>query len=161
MLGGKSWRPGRKTSASCRCRVSPENDPFRLWPRFREAFFTNETLRPLARFLCTSNTAEGYVQGLRQLRTYHARLPRRRVRRLSPPRLARSTPPGSSISLVRPGELGLSKPRGRWLERRHALAAPAAPLQGGSCAPALRRRCFHWAGRLPFSVGELSKWVCD
>ncbi|CAK9093847.1 unnamed protein product [Durusdinium trenchii] len=36
-----------------------------------EAFFTTETLRPLARFLCSSNTSEGYVQGLRQLRTYH------------------------------------------------------------------------------------------
>ena len=43
-------------------------------PGYPEAFFTNETLRPLARFLCTSNTAEGYAQGLRQLRTYHARL---------------------------------------------------------------------------------------
>ncbi|CAJ1432756.1 unnamed protein product [Effrenium voratum] len=37
-----------------------------------EAFFTNETLRPLAQFLCASNSSEGYVQGLRQLRTYHA-----------------------------------------------------------------------------------------
>lgn len=37
-----------------------------------ETFFTNETLRPLARFLCTSNSSDGYVQGLRQLRTYHA-----------------------------------------------------------------------------------------
>ncbi|CAE7231452.1 unnamed protein product [Symbiodinium microadriaticum] len=37
-----------------------------------ENFFVNETLRPLAKFLCTSNSSDGYVQGLRQLRTYHA-----------------------------------------------------------------------------------------
>ena len=27
-----------------------------------QTFFTNETLRPLARFLCTSNSSDGYVQ---------------------------------------------------------------------------------------------------
>ncbi|CAE8724980.1 unnamed protein product [Polarella glacialis] len=37
-----------------------------------ERLFTQGTLRPLADFLREANSAEGYSQGLRQLRTYHA-----------------------------------------------------------------------------------------
>lgn len=41
------------------------------WNAF-ENFFIDKTLRPMANFLCKANSHDGYAEGLRQLRTYHA-----------------------------------------------------------------------------------------